>query len=155
MCVAPHMPCHLAWTFYRIADQQSFKMVCSIDCKWLLFSSKTVGKNAKQVSLRASLWKWRAREKLRYPEPVVTVSDARASGGSRSRHHCSYIINIITTPTRPADVPTNNVFFASEISTRLKLLSVPFSSLLLNIGHLEKSFSRQLRHGSFLIGPKN
>ena len=31
-----------------------------------------------------------------------------------------------------------------EISARLKLVSVPFSSLVLNIGHLEKSFPESI-----------
>ena len=40
---------------YRIADQQRFVMVRSVDCDRLLFSSKTVGKNEKQPNVGASL----------------------------------------------------------------------------------------------------
>ena len=59
--------------FYGIADQQNVVMVRSKGCEWPLLSSKTVGKNAKQVRMRASLWGWRAKDKLRCREPVVTV----------------------------------------------------------------------------------
>ena len=41
--------------FCWIADQQSFVIVRSIACERPLFSSKTVGKNAKQVSVGVSL----------------------------------------------------------------------------------------------------
>ena len=46
--------------------------------------------------------------------------------------------------------PTHNSFFNTsdsyqfEISGRLKLVSVPFSSLVLYIGHLEKSFPESI-----------
>ena len=53
MYLAARMPC--VNFFYRIADQQSFVTVRSVDCERPLFSSKAVGKNAKQVSVRASL----------------------------------------------------------------------------------------------------
>ena len=48
-------------------------------------------------------------------------------------------------PPFPIFFPTNNSFFNTsdsyqfEISGRLNLVSVPFSSLVLDIGHLEKS----------------
>ena len=48
-------------------------------------------------------------------------------------------------PPLPIFFPTNNSFFNTsdsyqfEISGRLNLVSVPFSSLVLDIGHLEKS----------------
>ena len=63
-CILKHIPrvcgpTHVMPTcmnfFYRIVDQESFVMVRSIHCERPLFSSKTVGKNAKQVSVRASL----------------------------------------------------------------------------------------------------
>ena len=50
----------------------------------------------------------------------------------------------------PIFFPTNNSFFNTsdsyqfEISGRLKLVSVPFSSLVLYIGRLEKSFPESI-----------
>ena len=56
----------------------------------------------------------------------------------------------ILTPLPPYFFPTHNSFFNTsdsyqfEISGRLKLVSVPFSSLVLYIGHLEKSFPESI-----------
>ena len=53
-------------------------------------------------------------------------------------------------PPFPIFFPTHNSFFNTsdsyqfEISGRLKLVSVPFSSLVLYIGHLEKSFPESI-----------
>ena len=53
-------------------------------------------------------------------------------------------------PPLPIVFPTHNSFFNAsdsyqfEISGRLKLVSVPFSSLVLYIGHLEKSFPESI-----------
>ena len=50
----------------------------------------------------------------------------------------------------PIFFPTHNSFFNTsdsyqfEISGRLKLVSMPFSSLVLNIGHFEKSFPESI-----------
>ena len=76
--------------FYRIAGQQNFVMVRNVDCERPLFSSKTAGKNAKEVSVRASLWAWRAKDKCLCREPLLS-SDARATSVSRSWHPCSHV----------------------------------------------------------------
>ena len=61
-------------------------------------------------------------------------------------------INIL--PPLPIFFPTHNSFFNTsdsyqfEISGRLKLVSVPFSSLVLYIGHLEKSFPQSIMYSS-------
>ena len=58
--------------------------------------------------------------------------------------------NYYLTPSPPHHFfsPTHNSFFNTselfEISARLKLVLVPFSSLVLYIGHLEKSFPESI-----------
>ena len=57
---------------------------------------------------------------------------------------------INTLPPLPIFFPTHNSFFNTsdsyqfEISGRLKLVAVPFSSLVLYIGHLEKRFQESI-----------
>ena len=58
-------------------------------------------------------------------------------------------VDRITSPP-PYFFPTHNSFFNTsdsyqfEISGKLKLVSVPFSSLVLYIGHLDKSFPESI-----------
>ena len=68
---------------YRIADQQRFVMVRSVDCDRLLFSSKTVGKNEKQPNVRASLYvMMTCKGEASRPRASKPSSDARATSGS-------------------------------------------------------------------------
>ena len=59
-------------------------------------------------------------------------------------------ITTLPPPPPPNFFPTHNSFFnisdsyQFEISGRLKLVSVPFSRLVLYIGHLEKSFPESI-----------
>ena len=85
MCGPTHIMSTWMNFFYGIADEQSFMMVHSIDCKRPLFSSKTVGKNPRKVSVWASLWDGRARDK-RWCEPVhvhLLINNAFTSSSNR------------------------------------------------------------------------
>ena len=59
-------------------------------------------------------------------------------------------ITILLPRPPPYFFPYHNSFFNTsdsyqfEISGRLKLVSMPFSSLVLNIGHFEKSFPESI-----------
>ena len=76
--------------FHGIVDQQSVLMVRNLDWESPILSSKTAGKNTKQLSVRASLCAWRARDKRRCRKPVVTVfRRVHFTSGLRSRHRCS------------------------------------------------------------------